>query len=55
MPKRLLRRVRCIPECGFMVQTRDREEIIHFVADHARKSHNIDLQVEDIKKKIIYV
>lgn len=47
-----LKRIECIPECGFAVQGQDDEELAHFIADHARKTHNEVLSEEEVRSII---
>lgn len=44
-----LKRVECDPECGFMIQSHDEEEVVEATQKHAEKAHNMKTSKEDIR------
>jgi predicted small metal-binding protein len=47
-----LKKVECDPKCGFMVRSHDEKEIVDLAIKHAKKSHNMTLSENDVKKMI---
>lgn len=35
-----LKKIQCTPDCGFMVQSHDGEEVMKMAKDHAEEKHN---------------
>lgn len=44
--------VSCEPECGFKVQSHDREELRMIVKEHGMDKHGMDMSDEDINMKM---
>lgn len=47
-----LKSVSCDPQCGFMVQSHDENELTDIVIAHAKKVHNMDVTAADVRAKI---
>ncbi len=47
-----LKSVTCDPQCGFMVQSHDENELTDIVIAHAKKAHNMDITAADVKAKM---
>jgi predicted small metal-binding protein len=50
--KEELMKVSCDPECGFMVQSHDKKELIGIVKNHLKNMHKMKATDEDVIKKI---
>jgi len=44
-----LHSVTCDPNCGFMIQSHDEQEVIGITKTHAKSKHNDDLSDEQVK------
>jgi predicted small metal-binding protein len=44
--------VTCSPECGFMIQSHDKKEIIDTTKRHTRNVHNMKTSEKEIKSMI---
>lgn len=44
--------VACDSDCGFKVQSKDREELRMIVKEHAMERHEMEMSDEDINKKM---
>lgn len=44
--------VECDPQCGFMVQSHNEEEIMDIAKKHAKMMHNMDATDEQMKEMI---
>lgn len=49
---RSLWKVECVPECGFMVRSHNREEIHNAVTHHTKTIHNQDVPPAEIENMI---
>jgi predicted small metal-binding protein len=47
-----LKKIECEPTCGFMIRSHDEKELIDFVTQHAKKSHNMSVSEKDIRGKM---
>jgi len=47
-----MKKAQCPSPCNFMVKSHDEKEIVEFVMQHAKKSHNMDLAEQDAKKMV---
>ena len=43
-------RVSCEPECGFMVQTHDKKELVGIVKAHVKNMHKKNISEADVMK-----
>lgn len=50
--KEELMRISCAPECGFMVQSHEKKELIGIVKEHARKVHKMKATDSDLMGKM---
>ncbi len=44
-----LKVVECPPECGFMIRSHEKEEMIEVVKDHARTYHDMEMTDDEVK------
>lgn len=47
-----VKHISCIPECGFMVQSHDEDEIVDMAKMHVETAHNQTIADGDIKSQI---
>ncbi|OGG07659.1 hypothetical protein A2872_01725 [Candidatus Gottesmanbacteria bacterium RIFCSPHIGHO2_01_FULL_42_12] len=47
-----LYRISCEPECGFAVQSHDREETKDFAASHLADKHDMEITDKELEEKI---
>jgi len=50
--QRKIYRITDDPECGFMVQSGDREEVKDFAASHLADKHDMEITDKDLEEKI---
>jgi predicted small metal-binding protein len=48
MADQKLKKASCDPECGFMVQSHDDQEIMSMMKSHAQDKHQMDMTDEDV-------
>jgi predicted small metal-binding protein len=48
--KEELMKVTCDPQCGFMVQSHDKKELIGIVKNHVKNMHKKNITDEDVMK-----
>jgi predicted small metal-binding protein len=44
--------IECDPECGFMVRSHDRKEVMDTARSHVKMKHGMDVSDNDLKKKM---
>ncbi|MBI4100480.1 DUF1059 domain-containing protein [Candidatus Microgenomates bacterium] len=49
---RSLKRIICDPECGFMVQSHDEEELVEIAKKHAKTMHDMEASDEEIRAMV---
>jgi len=49
---RSLFKVECVPDCGFMVRSHDREELVNAATHHTKRIHNQDVPQAEIENMI---
>jgi predicted small metal-binding protein len=47
-----MKKIECPAPCNFSVKSRDEKEIVEMTMQHAKKSHNMTITEEDVKKMI---
>ena len=45
----------CEPECGFVVQSHDQEEVIGFTKAHLRTAHNKNMSDSEVEEMMVTV
>jgi len=49
---RSLFKVECVPDCGFLVRSHDREELVNAATHHTKRIHNQDVLQAEIENMI---
>jgi predicted small metal-binding protein len=44
-----LKKIECDPKCGFLIQSHDEKEIVLIAAEHAKKSHKMDITEKELR------
>jgi predicted small metal-binding protein len=47
-----MKKIECPSPCNFSVRSHDEKEIIEVVIQHAKKSHNMNISEQEVKKMI---
>jgi predicted small metal-binding protein len=45
-------KVTCSPECGFVVQSHLKDEVVAMAKEHGKKIHQLDMPNADIEKMV---
>ena len=47
-----MKKIECPSPCNFSVKSHDEKELVEIAMQHAKKSHNMSITEQDIKKMI---
>lgn len=47
-----MKKIECPSPCNFSVKSHDEKELVEIAVQHAKKSHNMSISEQDVKKLI---
>jgi predicted small metal-binding protein len=47
-----MKKIECPSPCSFSVKSHDEKELVEIAVQHAKKSHNMSITEQDVKKMI---